>query len=221
MVPPPDVGGGHFSAAVNREPKMASRFLEPPPRWGHFSAAVNGELYVFGGVTDENEGENVVHVFNQRMESWQTRATKGRPPPGRYHGACTSSGQCIYHYGGCDGSYQDSLYQLDTRTLEWSQLPSGPMKKDGCEMICYQDHLLLFGGYGLYPGTIQPGAEFLGDERFAFHDGWTNEFHSFDLKEGEDVGLWLLKWPHLEVKIGGHISPWPMHVMRTWCIGRV
>ncbi len=168
--------------------EMASSFSEPSPRWGHYSAAVGGQLCVYGGRTKDfsigkSELGGCIHSFNQCMERWQTRATTGQPHPGLYDGACTSSGNHLYLYGGYDQSrFQDSLYRLDTDSLEWSQLPSGPMRKIGCGMVSYKEKLILFGGYGIPSGPTQPGAEFI---KITDGHGWTNELHTFDVQKGE------------------------------------
>ena len=166
--------------------------LEPSPRLGHHSAAVGGQLYVFGGRTkgfleERRELAACVHSFNQCRETWQTKATTGSPPPGLYRGSCTSSSSAphIYLYGGWDVQQQhDSLHQLNIDSLEWTQLPSGPMRKAGCGMVSYEDQLILFGGYGVPSGPTQPGAEFMSNKRTDGR-GWTNELHSYHLKEGE------------------------------------
>ena len=161
--------------------------MEPPPRYAHYSAAVGGQLYVVGGDTEGSSKVEIarVHCFNQCRETWQTRATTGDPPPGIHRGACTTTGHHLYVYGGFNGLHpHDSLHQLDMDTLEWSQLPSGPMKKYGCGMVSYEGQLILFGGYGILSGPTQPGAQF---ERFTTNSGYTNELHSFNLEEGEDT----------------------------------
>ena len=102
----------------------------------------------------------------------------------------TSSGRHLYLYGGCDSSdFHDSLYQLDTESLEWSQLPSGPMRKYRCGMVSYEDKLILFGGYGTLSGPTQPGAEYIEDTTFP-GCGWTNELHMFDVQKG----TYILEW---------------------------
>ena len=157
-------------------------------RWGHYSAAVGGQLYVVGGRTEDfpNEGTSSVHCFDQCRETWlSTKATTGDPPPGIFDGACTTSGHHLYVYGG-GLRFHDSLHQLDMDTLEWSQLPSGPMKKVECEMISYEDELILFAGRGIPSGPAQPGALSITDD---LNYKWTNELHSFNVKEGEEIPL--------------------------------
>lgn len=168
---------------------------EPSPRWGHCSTAVGGQLYVFGGhpkdfCRSKNELASSVHFFNQCVETWQTRATTGRHPPGLYLGACASFDHYLYVYGGSDGVRHDSFHRLDTNLLEWSQLPSGstqasgPMRKTGCSMITYKSKLILFGGYGISSGLTQQGAEFILDKKSKDGLGWTNELHMFDEQQG-------------------------------------
>ena len=157
---------------------------EPSPRWGHCSAVVDGELYIYGGVTEEVYRKEEIHVFNQHRETWQTRTATGESPLGLIYSACASLGRYIYHYGGFDEfGYLNTLHQLDTDSLQWSQLPSGPRKKDGRSMISYQDKLVLFGGYGSPTPSSQLGDEFIEDD--GFDGGWTNELHLFNTQECE------------------------------------
>ncbi len=64
------------------------------------------------------------------------------------------------------------------------------MKKKGCQMVAYDDQLILFGGYGIPSGSTQPGSEFIKDSRFPQNVGCTNELHTFNLKEGEKTLMW-------------------------------
>ena len=142
-----------------------------------------------GGLTKDSPEVEIarVHCFNQCREEWQTRATTGDPPPGFYLGTSTTTGHHLYVYGGCYGNrflFMDSFHQLDMDTLEWSQLPSGPMSKGVSGMVSYKGQLILFGGYGTPSGPTQPGTQFIGH---GYSCGWTNELHSFNLKEGEKV----------------------------------
>jgi hypothetical protein len=61
------------------------------------------------------------------------------------------------------------------------------MRKRGSRMVICDNKLVLFGGYGHPTGPTQPGAEFVKDDRYTDDAGWTNELHTFDLKEGEWV----------------------------------
>ena len=165
---------------------------EPSPRWGHYSALVEEKFCVWGGHTKDFHRENSeltssVHSFDPFLEFWVKNKFSG--VQGLYSGACTSAGHHVYLYGGTDGSrLQSSLHQLDTRSCTWKQLSSaGPMRKSTCGMIAHDNKLVLFGGYGISSGPIQPGAEFIKHRDFTDGRGWTNEVHTFDLKEGEGV----------------------------------
>ena len=174
---------------------MASAFSEPSPRRSHFSVAVEGQIYVYGGLTEDFRREksslaSTVHLFIPCLESWQERRLKGPPPPGVYNGACASVGHHAFFYGGLDGTNRHgSLHQLNTSTLIWSvkSTTGPPMRKTGCRMISYDDKLLLYGGYGIPSGPTQPGAEFIKDPRFTDGSGWTNELHTFCLEGGEGL----------------------------------
>ena len=149
---------------------------------------------MWGGFTRDflkgkSELASSVHCFHPLLEFWDVNKIGGVPPPGLYLGACASAGHHVYLYGGCDIShYYSSLHQLDTRSWTWKQLSSaGPMKKESCGVVAHDSKLVLFGGYGFPSGPTQPGAEFIKSSRFTDGRGWTNEVHTFDLKEGEGV----------------------------------
>ena len=173
---------------------------QPPPRYGHFSAAVGGKVCVWGGDFSTNKGvlASPVYVFNPFQESWTQQTPGGFPPPRLHNGACTSSGHCLYVYGGSDGSCSyNSLYQLDTMSWTWKYFPSDttPMPKTGCRMVVHDNKLVLFGGHGFPCGPIQQGSKFTRDKRFRDGAGWTNELHTFDLRQGEISYLyWSVKW---------------------------
>ena len=129
--------------------------------------------------------------FDPLLEFWDVNKTSGVPPTWLHLGACASAGHHVYLYGGTDGPRpQSSLHQLDTRSWTWKQLSSsGPMRMGVhvCGMVAHDSKLVLFGGYGFPSGPTQPGAEFIKDSRYTDGRGWTNEIHTFDLKEGEGV----------------------------------
>ena len=164
-----------------------THFSEPSPRNGHFSTVVENNLYIWGGGGKEVD-VSIVHHYDPNTETWSDKRCEGLPPPGSTRGAFASIGHHLYTYGGYDTANYDhgTLHGLDTMSWMWSQLSSdGPMKKHGCRMITYDCKILLFGGYGVPSGPIQPGAEFVKDTIASDGSGWTNEVHIFDLKEGE------------------------------------
>lgn len=174
---------------------MAAGFSEPARRWGHLSAPVEGRICMLGGCT-ESEPSPTLHVFDFYLEAWrefEVTADGPSPPPGLYEGASTSSGQHVFIYGGHDGvCFQGSLYELDISTLKWHQLAAtsaghGPMRKRSCGMVCHHDLLILFGGFGFQSGPTQLGAKFVKCEEYTDGRGWSNELHTFSLKEGEKV----------------------------------
>ena len=112
---------------------MATSY-QPAPRFSHYSAPVGDQVYMFGGYTKDfsNGVCSSVHVFDIFAESWREWATQGPASPGLFDGACASSGENLYIYGGSNGIYQGALHELNTNTLLWTRLAkagSGPMRK--------------------------------------------------------------------------------------------
>ena len=160
----------------------------PTPRVGPLSAPIDGKLHVWGGCSIVEDCATAVYRFDSYQETWTSHLTRGSPHPGVNGCTIASAGHYLYIFGGEDleGSYIDSLHQLDTATSVWTELSAkdGPMKKSACGMVVYDDKVVLFGGLGVPSGPIQPGSEYIPDNEGT---GWTNELHLFNLKKGQDI----------------------------------
>ena len=164
---------------------------EPSRRWGPIVSASAEELYFYGGFVEnfkklKTQLKNSVQVYNSFIEAWKEIHTTGTPPTGLYNGAASYSEQCLFTYGGTDGtSCSASLHKLDTRSCTWTQLSSqhenGPMSKIGGNMIHYNNSIVISGGYGTPSGELQAGSQFMEDKN---GDGCTNEIHMFNISEG-------------------------------------
>ena len=149
-----------------------------------------------------------VEVFDQSIETWKRKSTSGEPPKALYEGACciSPSGD-LYFYGGNDlllhegnysSVYRGELHKLSSKTLEWSQIlhestpdgpGPGPMKKIGCQMVCFtKSKLALFGGHGRPQGAVQIGSSMMK----GLNTVWTNELHTLDTNDGIVILLLLL-----------------------------
>ena len=161
-------------------PIMAS---PPSARSYPFIASAGEFVYLWGGAGDEEP--ETVFIYRHDTETWTRKVTKGpHPPAGLRNGGCTISGQCLYLYGGRDGSsWRGVLYELNVKNWTWRKVcdggaAGGPWKKEGCKMISYQDQLLVVGGLcNDTPSSRQAGA--------SFAVGWTNEVHSYNLTTGK------------------------------------
>ena len=166
---------------------------EPTPRYSHDATVIEGRCYLWGGcVLDFSESDrrmvaSTVEIFDPKLQTWERHSTTGVPPPGLCDGACTSLLDSLYWFGGDDGKYlHNSLYCLDTTTLEWRKVQplnkaDGPMGKILCGMVSFlQDHLAIFGGYGIPTGPIQPGATFI-QRHIGSGIGLSNELQVFDI----------------------------------------
>ena len=177
---------------------MAVRVSEPSPKFSPVCVPIEGELHVWGGISWDfvrdkvslKDHTSTVFNFDSYLDTWSHQNAGGTLPPGFYFCVCASAGHYLYIFGGCDNNnkHTGSLHQLDTRTSMWTQLAKdGPMKKSDSVMVVYNNQLILFGGVGTPSGPIQSGSEFIVDSNDIDGSGWTNEMHSFDLKEGERV----------------------------------
>ena len=169
---------------------MASSVYEPSPRFDHSSVQVEGIAYLWGGLIQDSSRSEVINIFNCYSESWKECSTTGIPPPGLRSGCFTLLCDDLYYFGGYDGKRaHNSLHKMQTGTLEWQDIKQanpagGPLPKEGCGMVAYQQQLAFIGGAGHTPtGPLQSGAEFIKNSRYTEY-GWTNEFHLFSIREG-------------------------------------
>ena len=186
---------------------MAAGDIEPSARSSCFCCTVEGKTYLWGGSnrdlleekTSLEEFAASVYTFDPYLETWATLTPGGSPPSGIHSGACACAGHHMYTYGGWDtsaGGRDGSLHCLDTSTLMWTKMAStGPMKKMESGMITYGKKLLLLGGKGVPSGPIQPGSEFVLNNQHTNGRGWTNELHTFNLEEGEELAN-IMCCPH-------------------------
>ncbi len=160
--------------------------IEPSPRWGPFSAA-DGRHYLWRGDGPE-WGSNIIAVYDPSTELWSLLPTTGPLPSGERGGCSVCVGRCLYTFGGGNGySYFKDMGKLDLDTLQWTKVQSSgsqPIKKAGCGLVRVNERTLCcFGGEGI--GPTQPGSTFtrsgLGRPDGT---GQTNEFHLFDIKNG-------------------------------------
>ena len=171
----------------------SSSNYEPLPRFFHNSSRVGSKVVVQGGLTKDFSEKSwqhlssVVEIFDPYSESWEQRPVTGdAPSPGTYSAASASLHDDLFSFGGYDGSqYFNTLRRLDTEKLCWSQVSpqnadGAPMPKSGCGIIALGSGLGVFGGYGVPRGPIEPRSFIKNTDG----RGWTNEFHIYNLSQG-------------------------------------
>ena len=148
----------------------------------HHTQVIDDSLYLWGGsqpnlplVHNNDEKRRLtsqLQIFNITSGKWDTKPTRGNPPLGVVRYACTTFNNKIYYFGGwCrhDNCYHNSLNELDTSTLIWTQIsPTDdrrPVMKrctSGMMLTEYRGvhRLLVIGGTGSPPSTKLPQAQY-------------------------------------------------------------
>ena len=144
---------------------------------------IGDSLYLWGGyqpnlpeVHNNDEKRRLtsqVQIFNITSGKWDTKHAKGDPPLGVGSYSCTTLNNKIYYFGGdCyhDNCYHNSLNELDTSTLTWTQIsPTDdrrPVMKRGYGCMVLTEYggvhrLLVIGGFGSPPSTKLPQAQYI------------------------------------------------------------
>ena len=169
---------------------------EPLPRFCHIACRVGSRVVVQGGRTKDFSEKSrqhlssVVEIFDPYSELWEQRQVSGDAPwPGTYLAASASLHDDLFSFGGTDGRQRfNTVYRLDTENLCWSQVSpqnadGAPMPKLACGMIAFGNSLGVFGGYGVPRGPTQLQS-FIKNTNYADGGRWTNEFHIYNLSEG-------------------------------------
>ena len=139
-----------------------------------------------------------IQIFNITSGKWDTKPTRGNPPLGVVAYSCTTLNNKIYYFGGyCshDFCYHNSLNELDTSTLTWTQIsPTDDrrpvMKRAYCGMMLTEyggvHRLLVIGGQGSPPSTKLRQAQYIqllnGDVR-------TNEQNIYNISTSKYINV--------------------------------
>ena len=170
---------------------------EPIPREYHISAQVASKVLVYSGRTQDKSVQSrerlqsVVEVYDPHTEQWEAHQCTGKAPVQGLYNTASVSSDVLYTYGGRDGDRNlvNSMHQLNFKTYSWSiRSPRNengglPMSKCGTAMAACGNDLALLGGFGLLCAPIQSRSSFM--KKYTLdNSGWTNEFHTYDLREG-------------------------------------
>ena len=171
------------------------KLYEPAARLRHASFLVEGNVYLWGGATQNLSRDELarrIEQFDPYLEIWRQLNTGGTPHPGLWRTACASHGEHVYMYGGQGTNFEGALscLNLGVKTPTWSQLcpaktVGAPMAKISCGMVHFHnDKLAVIGGYGCPNGPVQSGSKLLRNSNVTDGSGWTNEIHIFDISQG-------------------------------------
>ena len=131
------------------------------------------------------------------IDRWRCFTTTGDPPQGVIDFAACNIGRTIYFFGGNDSfnAYQNYLYSMTVNEWKWNILfatseSHGPMRKAKCQMVSFNESLLVVGGYGPAPKRQPPSANYQGGWGLGSRDVITDEHHMYALLAGKLVQLW-------------------------------
>lgn len=122
------------------------------------SAVVGGELYVFGGYTDDSiiPKSLEMHVYNPAADLWERMPDTPRPLT---HAGTAVHGKDIYVAGGVVGSKDPEkpeklpatteVWRFSTEYFEWVEMPPLPEPRGAGALVVLNDALHFFGGTGM------------------------------------------------------------------------
>lgn len=160
-----------MATSTRTKKEMSSR--QPEARYDHAAVGIDDKLFVWagdGGST--NIATRTLECFNVSSLTWeQPQQLIGSLPDGLCNMAVTSEGENVYTLGGYSKSGDiNRVYEINPCTLLCRELlpnssPHTPQKQDGSHSVCFQDKLVIYGGW-----TVQ---------------GRINDLHVFDLENSE------------------------------------
>ena len=177
-------------------------------RAAHHTQVIGDSLYLWSGdqpnlpeVHNNDEKRRLtsqVQVFSITSGKWDTKPTRGNPPLGVIRYSCTTLNNKIYFFGGLcghDHCHHNSLNELDTSTLTWTQIsPTDDrrpvMKRGFGHMILTKyggvQRLLVIGGAGSPPTIKLPQAQYIQLPSGRIH---TNEQNLYNMSKSEYIHL--------------------------------
>jgi len=143
-----------YSTAELKWQKVNQLGEVPSPRCGHRLLAFGHRLILFGGGFGEQWDRKYsdVHVFDTNTNIWTKPKVSGSAP------VCTFTvafavGNFMFIFGGqslADNNLTNSLYCLDTVSLEWTLMDTGinvPSQRDMASGNVVGNNMIMFGGY--------------------------------------------------------------------------
>ena len=104
------------------------------------------------------------------------------------HGMCSAVlGNCAYTFGGLEWADGYAVHELNLEAMVWRKLEpqnreDGPIQKEDSGMVvCGDEALCVFGGFGTDTGQHQPGATYHPHQHSRC---FTNELHLFHIGTG-------------------------------------
>ena len=139
-----------------------------------------------------------VQIFDITSGKWDSKPSKGNPPLGVINYSCTTLNNKIYYFGGyCghDNCFHNSLIELDTSTLTWTQiLPTDHgrpvMKRAYCGMMLTEyggaHRLLIIGGLGSLPSIKLPQTQYI---ELPSGEARTNEQNLYNMSTSKYINI--------------------------------
>ncbi len=138
------------SSKADAWPKLEWKKAAPSPfaRVESPTAVVNGQIYLFGGFTEDLDASNQVNVYDPQSDSW-TR--KKDMPAGLTHLNPAINGSTIWFAGGFKGKHPGpvtaEVWKYDIASDTWSAGPPLPERRAGGGLAVVEGRLHYFGGY--------------------------------------------------------------------------
>ena len=100
--------------------KIESTGPQPMPRSGHSACILEADMYIFGGLTDENKRCNDLWVCHLSNYQWEEVKVENPPKARSYHSMNTFEGK-IYIFGGLLSITQElnDVYSFDPADKKW------------------------------------------------------------------------------------------------------
>jgi hypothetical protein len=138
----------------------------PSARHSHSAVEWNGKIFILFGYDGNYKSD--ISEFNISRKTWMTINARGSVPPARYRSSVVVYRDCMYSFGGHDGSrHLDDFFSFDFRTNTWTLiepvlpvstmgpyafrtvtpcLSTPPAPRDSHSALTYGDSMFVFGG---------------------------------------------------------------------------
>jgi N-acetylneuraminic acid mutarotase len=98
----------------------------PSPRDRHSAVVHENKIIIFGGFDGITRVDDM-HAYDLINNRWETIYSQdGTPPTARHSHSAVKWKDCLYIFGGYDGSYRSDFHEFNFSTLRWTQVSGAP-----------------------------------------------------------------------------------------------
>jgi N-acetylneuraminic acid mutarotase len=122
----------------------------PSPRDRHSAVIYENSFVIFGGFDGVTRVDDL-HVYDLETNTWSSvDSYTGVPPSARHSHSAVRWRDCLYIFGGYDGSYRSDFHEFNFKQSKWTQVAAAgevPRARYRGTCVVFENIMILHGGH--------------------------------------------------------------------------